>query len=318
MLVPTDVFWPGEIYHLTHRCHNKRFLFRFGLDRTGILQEAQGVGAAASYFAPGLLRYVQPHPPAGFIECAERPQPHDAAVGGRVRGLLQPAEEQSGSFWGDRFHCTMVENGTHLWNCLRYIDLNMVRAGAVSHPGEWSWCGYQELMGLRERFCLLDMGRLLSCSIRRIWLHSEKLTLPGLIRPSGERQLSRESHWTEAIAVGSKSTSGRSRSVCADGKGCACFWHRRMHGTFERMRSSTAAPRHSCRYQISCRWHRAAIWACGERKTMQKSGAVQRIGSLYSTYPIRCNALSWSDPVRVGPRPGEARHSSPVALLLSD
>ena len=54
------------------------------------------------------------------------------------------------AFWGDRYHATMIESGEHLWGCLLYIDLNMVRAGVVDHPKDWPWTGYQELMGHRN------------------------------------------------------------------------------------------------------------------------------------------------------------------------
>ena len=64
--------------------------------------------------------------------------------------------QRSGSFWGGRFHPTMIDGGEHLWNCLRYIDLNMVRASAASHPSDWTWCGYREIVGERKRYCLLD------------------------------------------------------------------------------------------------------------------------------------------------------------------
>ena len=41
---------PGRIYHLTHRCHDRQFLFRFAKDRDGYrrrLREAIGsVGAS--------------------------------------------------------------------------------------------------------------------------------------------------------------------------------------------------------------------------------------------------------------------------------
>ena len=55
----------------------------------------------------------------------------------------------------------MVEDGDHLWNCIEHVDLNMVRAGVVSHPIDWSWCGCRELLGEKTRYCLLDMDRLL-------------------------------------------------------------------------------------------------------------------------------------------------------------
>ena len=54
------------------------------------------------------------------------------------------------SSWEDRYHCTMVEDGEHLWNCIEYVDLNMVRAGVVSHPVEWTWFSAQGLFGLRD------------------------------------------------------------------------------------------------------------------------------------------------------------------------
>jgi hypothetical protein len=40
----------------------------------------------------------------------------------------------------------LVEGGQHLWRCLCYIELNMVRCGVVSHPREWEWVGYHELI----------------------------------------------------------------------------------------------------------------------------------------------------------------------------
>jgi len=111
-------------------------------------------------------------------------------------------KHRSGSYWEDRYHCTMVEDGEHLWNCIQYVDLNMVRAGVVNHPREWPWCGYQELTGEKTRYRLLNVGRVL-----------ELLGMPDLEffvseyqarirRAIEEKRLSREKCWTESIAVG--------------------------------------------------------------------------------------------------------------------
>ena len=59
-------------------------------------------------------------------------------------------KKRSGAYWGDRYHATMIDGGEYLWNCMKYIDLNMVRAGVVDHPQQWAWTGYQELMGQRS------------------------------------------------------------------------------------------------------------------------------------------------------------------------
>jgi hypothetical protein len=63
---------------------------------------------------------------------------------------------RSGSFWNGRYHATAIESSKHLWECLRYIDLNMVRAGVVGHPSEWPWCSYPELSGTRRRYRIVD------------------------------------------------------------------------------------------------------------------------------------------------------------------
>jgi putative transposase len=44
--------------------------------------------------------------------------------------------------------------------CLLYIDLNMVMAGAVTHPAEWAHCGYQVLQSLRKRNTIIDRSEL--------------------------------------------------------------------------------------------------------------------------------------------------------------
>ena len=53
-----------------------------------------------------------------------------------------------------------------LSRCLFYIDLNMVRAGAVEQPAQWDACGCREL-GLAEeqprRGAVIDRKRLLDC-----------------------------------------------------------------------------------------------------------------------------------------------------------
>jgi putative transposase len=110
---------------------------------------------------------------------------------------------RSNAFWGDNYHATLVEDGPYLWRCLCYIELNMVRAGVVSHPREWEWVGYGEMMGQRKRHRLLDMERL-------CWrLRTDD---PGSVRENLEASLAealardevrREASWTESLAIGS-------------------------------------------------------------------------------------------------------------------
>jgi putative transposase len=48
----------------------------------------------------------------------------------------------SGSFWGDRFRSTIVQDDRHALTCLRYIDRNPVKAGLVQHPSKWIYTSF--------------------------------------------------------------------------------------------------------------------------------------------------------------------------------
>ena len=195
---------PGYVYHLTHRCHNREFLLRYRLDRIE--------------YCARLRAAVRKYRIALFDFCVTCNHVHLLGMCDRLRNLsrfMQQLEgefaeyynlrkHRSGSFWGERFHCTMIDGGDHLWNCLRYIDPNMVRAGVVCHPSEWAWCGYQELVGKRERFRLVAIDRLvdlLGLSDRKSLAEIHRQRIVEAIR---DGRLIREGIWTESIAVGSE------------------------------------------------------------------------------------------------------------------
>jgi putative transposase len=68
---------------------------------------------------------------------------------------------RKGAFWEDRYHATAVATDEHLTQCLIYIDLNMVRAGAVYHPGDWPESGYSELLSKRQLYRVSDIPALM-------------------------------------------------------------------------------------------------------------------------------------------------------------
>jgi putative transposase len=79
----------------------------------------------------------------------------------------------------------------------------MVRCGVVSHPKEWEWAGYHEIMGRRRRYRLLDLDRLwwrLSTDdAEEVRCNLEAALADAIAR--GE--LKREPLWTESLAMGS-------------------------------------------------------------------------------------------------------------------
>ena len=107
------------------------------------------------------------------------------------------------AFWGDNYHATLVEDGEYLWNCLCYIELNMVRCGVVAHPREWKWVGYHEITGAWRRNRVIDLDRLCwrlgTDSVEEVRKNLEV----SLTERIAEGRLKREPCWTQSLAVGS-------------------------------------------------------------------------------------------------------------------
>lgn len=87
----------------------------------------------------------------------------------------------------------------HLAQCMVYIDLNIVRAGDVKHPREWSFCGYNEIQNPRNRYELMDFENLM-----RFLQMGDLIELQESCKHQVDEALSshnhvRESAWTESI-----------------------------------------------------------------------------------------------------------------------
>lgn len=50
---------------------------------------------------------------------------------------------RTGTLWEGRYRATVVEAETYLFECMRYIELNPVRAGMVRHPRDYVWSSYR-------------------------------------------------------------------------------------------------------------------------------------------------------------------------------
>jgi putative transposase len=195
----------GCAYHLTHRCHDRRFLFRFARDRTEYqrrLREALGAYELA------LLTYCITSNHTHLLVCAQAPEDVSRfmqKLEGEFAEYYNRRKGRSGAFWDGRYGCTMVDTGRYVWNCMRYVDLNMVRAGVVEHPSGWAWCGYGELAGTRQRYRLLDRAEVLAqCGEGK--LEAFRANYRASIQSAVEqRLLAREPWWTESIAVGGES-----------------------------------------------------------------------------------------------------------------
>lgn len=66
---------------------------------------------------------------------------------------------RSGGLFEDRFKSSLVQDDIYLLTCLRYIELNPVRAGMVIDPGDYRWSSYAA-HGLGKKISMLTPHRL--------------------------------------------------------------------------------------------------------------------------------------------------------------
>jgi hypothetical protein len=64
-----------------------------------------------------------------------------------------------GPFWKNRFGATLVQHGSHLLRCNMAINMTMVLQEKDIYPEEWDCSGYQEIIGIRKRYKIIDLNR---------------------------------------------------------------------------------------------------------------------------------------------------------------
>lgn len=154
-------FIPGQIWHITHRCHKREFLLKFAKDRERWLH---WLFEAKKRHGIQILNYAVTSNHIHLLvqdgyKRAVLPKTIQL-VAGRTAQEYNKRKKRKGAFWQDRYHATAVQAGEHLLQCMIYIDMNMLRAGVVGHPSEWPFSGYKEIVNPPKRYALISINRL--------------------------------------------------------------------------------------------------------------------------------------------------------------
>jgi hypothetical protein len=65
------------------------------------------------------------------------------ALGQRYVQYINRTYRRSGGLWEGRFRSCLVQQDDYLFACLRYIEMNPVRAGMVEQPADYRWSSYR-------------------------------------------------------------------------------------------------------------------------------------------------------------------------------
>ena len=195
---------PGHVWHITHRCHQREFLLKFGRDRQ---RWRYWLFEARKRFGLSVFNYVVTSNHVHLL-VVDRGQGEIARsmqlIAGRTAQEYNQRKQRRGAYWEDRYHATAVDTDGYLTRCMAYIDMNMVRAGAVSHPAQWDPCGYREIQQQPTRYRVIDLAALMSLlGIRDLntlqrshaaWTDEALKTEP----------CRRDESWSKSLAVGSQ------------------------------------------------------------------------------------------------------------------
>jgi len=146
---------------------------------------------------------------------------------------INRTHNRRGTLWAERFKSTILQKENALWNCVKYVELNPVRAGIIDDPMDYrfsTWGNYngigKHLFGdnfsrhMRRCFGLKaanwsdeDIFAKFRSQLARI-IADESGALMNEIKEAGElarkkesipiRFLRRTRHWTDGAIIGSK------------------------------------------------------------------------------------------------------------------
>ena len=197
---------PGYTWHITHRCHKGDFLLKFARDKRRWIEWLYQ--SKKRYQGLSVLNYMVTSNHIHLLVSdteGHHPIPDSIKlVAGRTAQEYNMRKKRNGAFWEDRYHATAVDKDRYLWECIAYIDLNMVRAGAVNHPEEWECCGYREIQQPKQRKGIIDFDRLISLlgfdshpelrEAQARWVESAIVN----------KKMDKDEVWTRSLAVGSR------------------------------------------------------------------------------------------------------------------
>ena len=109
---------------------------------------------------------------------------------GRYAAYWNARQSSSGHVWQGRFYSCPLDD-SHLWQALRYVELNPVRARMVEAAQQWKWSSAGAHCGVTPAEAMLEMERW-----RRRWTPTEWTEFLAIAEPPLEMNRLRRSTYT--------------------------------------------------------------------------------------------------------------------------
>lgn len=135
-------FAPGLPQHVIQRGNNRAPIFAEGADRpffkACLAHAARRHGASIHAY---VLMTNHVHLVATPADAASLPRTLQC-VGRVYVQYFNRTYRRTGTLWEGRYRAAVVDSDDYLLACMRYVELNPVRAGLVAHPGDFAWSSF--------------------------------------------------------------------------------------------------------------------------------------------------------------------------------
>jgi putative transposase len=147
---------PDQPCHVVQRGNDRQPIFHADADRQQylgllhLLAQDKHVAIHAYVLMTNHVHLLLTPPEAGNLSAMMK------ALAGRYAGWFNAKYGRSGTLWEGRFRSSLVQADAHFLACMRYIELNPVRAGIVTTPDAYPWSSYRHHAGIEHSTIVSD------------------------------------------------------------------------------------------------------------------------------------------------------------------
>jgi len=144
------MYIPGQPYHVVQRGNNQHPCFiepenyKLYLELWKTVAKRYGVAVHAYCLMANHIHFlITPETETAISETMKM-------VGSRYAQYINLKYMRSGTLWQGRHHSSLIQSDKYLLTCMRYIELNPVRAAVVERPEAYKWSSYGTSAGEDE------------------------------------------------------------------------------------------------------------------------------------------------------------------------
>lgn len=147
---------PGLPHHVIQRGNDRQPIFRDDADRRRYVEILLDV---ARTHRVAIHAYVLMD---NHVHLLASPETADGlsrtmqSLGRRYVGWFNARHQRTGTLWEGRFRAAVVDSERYLLACMRYIELNPVRAAIVTKAGDFPWSSAAHHLGQRQDPLITD------------------------------------------------------------------------------------------------------------------------------------------------------------------